>query len=65
MNLKSNLKQLRLDNDLSQLEVAEKIGIHQSQLSRYENNKDIPGAEILYKFQKIYGWTVIDLYKEV
>ncbi|TDF36480.1 helix-turn-helix domain-containing protein [Alteromonadaceae bacterium M269] len=46
MTLGEKLKQLRNDRSLSQPELAEKIGIEQSYLSKLENDKSMPSNDI-------------------
>ena len=46
MTLGEKLKQLRNDKNLSQPELADKIGIEQSYLSKLENDKSIPSNDI-------------------
>lgn len=50
-------KDLRLNNGLSMEEVAKAIGINKSDISRYENGKTKPNAEVVIKFAKYYGVT--------
>ena len=51
------LKALRLERDLKQSEIAEKVNIKQNTLSQFENNKGRPSYEVLVKFCKLYGVT--------
>lgn len=46
MSLGKKLKELRVQRDLSQPQLAEMIGIEQSYLSKIENDKSIPSNEI-------------------
>lgn len=47
MTLGDKLKQLRTDKNWTQPQAAEAIGIEQSYLSKLENDKSVPSAEIL------------------
>ena len=54
-------KQCRKYSGLSQKEVASKLGIHQSNISDWENNVSRPEYENLINLAKIYGVTIYDL----
>jgi transcriptional regulator with XRE-family HTH domain len=58
MNIGEKIKQLRTEKNLTQPQLAEAIGIEQSYLSKLENDKSIPSAEI---FQAILKAFVIDV----
>ncbi len=57
VNVGSRLKALREDRDLSQIEVAEALGINNSVLSRIENGKRPVEDDLLSKFAQFYGVT--------
>ena len=46
MNIGEKIKQLRTEKNLTQPQLAEAIGIEQSYLSKLENDKSIPSADI-------------------
>ncbi len=53
-NYYPRLKDLREDHDLSQVKVAEYLGMKQSQYSRYERGlRDIP-TDVLIRLAKLY-----------
>ena len=58
MNFGEKLKQLRTDKNLTQPQLADAIGIEQSYLSKLENDKSTPSAEI---FQAILKALAIDV----
>lgn len=58
MNFGDRLKQLRTQKSLTQPQLAQAIGIEQSYLSKLENDKSIPGADI---FQSILRALQIDV----
>lgn len=58
MNFGDRLKQLRTQKNLTQPQLAQAIGIEQSYLSKLENDKSIPGADI---FQAILRALQIDV----
>jgi transcriptional regulator with XRE-family HTH domain len=58
MNIGEKIKQLRTDKNLTQPQLAEAIGIEQSYLSKLENDKSIPSADI---FQAILKALTVDV----
>ena len=53
-DIHKNLKQLRLLRNLTQEEVAQKIGLTRQAISSYESGRTQPGIDLLMKFAKIY-----------
>ena len=53
--LKDNIKKARLDAGLTQLEVAEKLGVAQAQYTRWENGGRNPKDETVEKLAEIFG----------
>ena len=53
--LKDNIKKARLDAGLTQLEVAEKLGVAQAQYARWENGGRNPKDETVEKVTEIFG----------
>ena len=53
--LKDNIKKARLDAGLTQLEVAEKLGVSQAQYARWENGGRNPKDETVEKLAEIFG----------
>lgn len=49
MEFGDNLKRIRTEKSLSQGELAEKLGMHASHISRYENKQTAPSIEVLRK----------------
>lgn len=58
MNFGDRLKQLRTQKNLTQPQLAQAIGIEQSYLSKLENDKSVPGADI---FQAILRALKLDV----
>jgi len=58
MTLGQRIKQLRLDKELNQPELAQAIGIEQSYLSKLENDKAFPSDEMFEKLLQIFSITV-------
>jgi transcriptional regulator with XRE-family HTH domain len=54
-------KDCRKESGLSQKEVAKMLGIHQSNVSDWENNVSRPDYEKLIELSKIYGVTLYQL----
>ncbi|MFS9014171.1 helix-turn-helix transcriptional regulator [Streptococcus salivarius] len=53
--LKDNIKKARLDAGLTQLEVAEKLGVAQAQYARWENGGRNPRKGTVEKLAEIFG----------
>jgi transcription regulator len=53
--LKDNIKKARLDAGLTQLEVAERLGVAQAQYARWENGGRNPKDETIEKLADIFG----------
>lgn len=64
MMLKSRLKNILDIKGISQKELAEKVGLTESAMSRYVNGSRIPRGEYLMKIAKILNVKVEDLYCE-
>lgn len=58
MNIGEKIKQLRTDKNLTQPQLAEAVGIEQSYLSKLENDKSVPSADI---FQAILKGLAVDV----
>ena len=56
-NVKDNIKKARLDAGLTQIEVAEKLGVAQAQYARWENGGRNPKDETVKKLAEIFGLT--------
>ena len=52
MNIGEKIKQLRTEKNLTQPQLAEAIGIEQSYLSKLENDKSVPSADIFQAILK-------------
>jgi transcriptional regulator with XRE-family HTH domain len=48
------LKQLRNNKNLNQIELAEKLGCSQANISSYENNRTRPDYEVLLSMSKFF-----------
>lgn len=52
--MKLSLKALRINNNLTQLEAAKKLGISEYTLNNYENFKSFPDVPVIEKMLKLY-----------
>lgn len=53
MNIGENLRQLRTEKNISQNEVAEKLGLSQGHLSKIENNTKRLSVEQVFELSQI------------
>lgn len=60
-NFGTNLKQFRLDKGFSQEAFAAQIGVHVTNLSKYERSKSIPSLEIAEKMAAILDISLDEL----
>ena len=51
------LKELRIENNLTTIELAEKLNVKNPTISRWENEVQIPNIEYLYKIAKLFNIT--------
>lgn len=58
MDLHERIRQLRLERKWSQVELAEKVGVHQKQISAYERGANNPSTDVLLKLAKVFDVTV-------
>ena len=65
MNFGEKLKQLRTDKNLTQPQLADAIGIEQSYLSKLENDKSTPSAEIFQAILKALAINVASLLENI
>lgn len=61
MNFGENLRIARIKKGISQKELAERVGVFPSAISRYENSKCSPHAGNLYKFAEALDIPVLEL----
>lgn len=59
----SIIKALRLKSNLSQSELANKIGVEQNTVSQWENEKRKPSLENVVKLSNLFNCTVDELLK--
>jgi len=61
MNFGDKVRQLRIDKNLTQPELAEAMGIEQSYLSKLENGKSLPSNDVLNRILDVFAIEVGDL----
>ena len=59
----NNIKSLRVDNDFTQQEIADALGITRSRYSNYENGINEPSLDILIRLSKLFNCSIDDLLK--
>ncbi|MGR3742485.1 helix-turn-helix domain-containing protein [Companilactobacillus sp. DQM5] len=64
MDLGNTLKKYRENNNYSQEELAKKLFVTRQAISRWENNKTIPGVQILMQLSDLYNISVDNFLKE-
>jgi len=57
MSFGNKLKQLRKQNNLTQLQMSEKLLMKQSNYSHYETDKTTPGADIIMRVATLFNVT--------
>jgi len=54
MAVKDKVRQLRQERKWSQAQLADKMGIHQKQVSAYERGRNVPSTEVLIRLADIF-----------
>jgi transcriptional regulator with XRE-family HTH domain len=65
MNFGEKLKQIRIEKNMTQPQLAEAIGIEQSYLSKLENDKSVPSAEMFQSIIKALEMDAKDFLKDI
>jgi transcriptional regulator with XRE-family HTH domain len=55
ITVSERIKELRVQNNLTQSELAERVGLSYVQIGRYEKGKSSPSSDILQKLASILG----------
>ncbi|MEE0776839.1 MAG: helix-turn-helix transcriptional regulator [Bacillota bacterium] len=61
--MKNNIKQHRLESNLSQSDLAKKIGVTRETISRVESGRCNPSLELAYKIAKCLNTTIEDIFQ--
>ena len=59
--LNDNIKRLRLSFQISQVELAKKLGVSKQCVSNWENDNVLPSIEMLVKLAQIFNVTTDNL----
>lgn len=63
-DLNCSLKKIRLEQNISQLELAKRSGVHRTQINRYESGVNIPSARNLQKLASALNVPVGELLED-
>ena len=63
MSLGSVIQQIRKSRDLNQTDIADRVGTDSGNISRYENDKQMPSVEMLAKIADALGTSVSEIYR--
>ena len=55
VSIGKELKRLRIEKGLSQVEVADRVGINRSTITAYENGRIMPSPDKLHDMARLYG----------
>ena len=61
--MKNNIKELRKNSKLRQVDLAEKLGVTRQTIIAIENDKYDPTLELAMKISKFFGESVNDIFK--
>ena len=61
MNLSENLKKIRKDNNLSQEDLAEKLGVSRQSVSKWESGRAYPEMDKVLELCKLFNLNIDDL----
>ena len=64
MNIGNNIKQLRLQKNLTQDQVSEKLGVSYQAVSKWENNANAPDIALLPKIANLFGVSIDALFSD-
>ena len=63
MNIGKNIKQLRQQKNLTQEQIAEKLGVSYQAVSKWENNANTPDIALLPKIANLLGTSIDALFR--
>lgn len=61
MKLSKKLKELRVENKVTQIQLSKELGISQATLCRYESGSFVPDAEAIKKYCEYFGVSADEL----
>ena len=65
MKLADKLRELRTINNLTQIDIANELGVQQTTYSKYEKERVMPDVFTLKKLAKLYGITLDQLVSDI
>lgn len=65
MNIKPRIKEWIVKRDITGKELAEHLGVSESQVTNWVRGRSYPRFETLWKMSKFFGVKLDDLYEEV
>ena len=63
MDIGKNIKELRRRKQMTQLQLAERLGITAQAVSKWENGHSAPDISLLPKLSEMFGVTIEELIK--
>ena len=57
VDLGAKLKKLRIEHNMTQLQVAQRVGVSKAVISSYETTSRFPSYDVLIKLATLYGVT--------
>ena len=60
--IKNRIKVLRAEKDLTQSELAEKVGVTRQTILAIEKNKYVPSLLLAFKIARVFGQTVEEVF---
>lgn len=61
MSFSENIKKYRTINNMTQQELADKLNISRTTISKFENNKADPAIDILIRISEIFNISIDEL----
>ncbi len=63
--MKGKLKQLRIDKEMTQKDLSEKIGVSQQQVSLYESGEVLPSMKVALKIADALDSTLDEIFLSI
>ena len=64
MNIGNNIKQLRRQNNFTQVQVANNLGVSCQAISKWENNICVPDIALIPAIAQLFGVTIDALFSD-
>ncbi len=62
MNLKNKIKVFRAEHNLSQEDLANRVGVRRETIGHLENNKYMPSLKLAYDIAKVFNVAIEDVF---